>query len=108
MITLVILRDILRPKKIVHLSISRLLNKATLILLFLSCASYAQWSEPPSEEIVIRGGWLFDGISDIRRLNKGIVIREGKIIEIWSKCYILLISLWTLIGTQLLPIQYHQ
>ena len=82
MITLVILRDILRPKKIVHLSISRLLNKATLILLFLSCASYAQWSEPPSEEIVIRGGWLFDGISDTRRLNKGIVIREGKIVEI--------------------------
>ena len=82
MITLVILRDILRPKKIVHLSISRLLNTTTLILLFLSCASYAQWSKPPSEEIVIRGGWLFDGISDTRRLNKGIVIREGKIIEI--------------------------
>ena len=82
MITLVILRDILRPKKIVHLSISRLLNKATLILLLLSFTSYAQWSEPPSEEIVIRGGWLFDGISDTRRLNKGIVIREGKIIEI--------------------------
>ena len=82
MITLVILRDILRPKKIVHLSISTLLNTTTFILLFLSCASYAQWSEPPSEEIVIRGGWLFDGISDTRRLNKGIVIREGKIIEI--------------------------
>ena len=82
MIILVILRDILRPKKIVHLSISRLLNKATLILLFLSFSSYAQWSEPPSEEIVIRGGWLFDGISDTRRLNKGIVIREGKIVEI--------------------------
>ena len=31
---------------------------------------------------MIRGGWLFDGISNTRRQNTGIVIREGKIIEV--------------------------
>ena len=60
------------------------MNKLRLIsaLLFLfSSNSFAQWSEAPSDEIVIRGGWLFDGISNTRRQNKGIVIRDGKIIE---------------------------
>ncbi|MEO1929331.1 MAG: amidohydrolase, partial [Gammaproteobacteria bacterium] len=65
-----------------NLSINRLFNTAALILLLLSSPSYAQWSDPPSDEIVIRGGWLFDGISNTRRQNKGIVIREGKIVEI--------------------------
>ncbi len=37
----------------------------------------AQGSEP--ELLVIRGGWLFDGVSDARRRNTGIVIRDGKI-----------------------------
>ena len=61
------------------------MNKLRLIsaLLFLfSSNSFAQWSEAPSDEIVIRGGWLFDGISNTRRQNKGIVIRDGKIVEI--------------------------
>ena len=61
------------------------MNKLCLIsaLLFLfSSNSFAQWSEAPSDEIVIRGGWLFDGISNTRRQNKGIVIRDGKIVEI--------------------------
>jgi imidazolonepropionase-like amidohydrolase len=33
-------------------------------------------------QLVIRGGWLFDGISDTRRRNSGIVIREGKIVGV--------------------------
>ena len=65
-----------------NLSVKRLFNTAALILLLLSPTSHAQWSDPPSDEIVIRGGWLFDGISNTRRQNKGIVIREGKIVEI--------------------------
>ena len=61
------------------------MNKLRLIsaLLFLfSSNSFTQWSETPSDEIMIRGGWLFDGISNTRRQNKGIVIRDGKIVEI--------------------------
>ena len=61
------------------------MNKLRLIsalLLLFSPNSFTQWLEVPSDEIVIRGGWLFDGISNTRRQNKGIVIRDGKIIEI--------------------------
>lgn len=65
-----------------NLPISRLFNKAALILLVVPAIAYAQWSDPPPEEIMIRGGWLFDGISNTRRQNTGIVIREGKIIEV--------------------------
>ena len=68
-----------------NLSISRLFNIATLLLLLVSSTAYAQWSDPPSDEIVIRGGWLFDGISNTRRQNTGIVIREGKIVEMGGK-----------------------
>ena len=82
MITLVILRSILKRSKAISLSISRLLNTSTLLLLLLSFTSFAQWSQPSSEEIVIRGGWLFDGINNTRRQNKGIVIRDGEIVEI--------------------------
>ena len=35
-----------------------------------------------SEEIVIRGGWLFDGVSNERRRNTGIIIRDGKITDV--------------------------
>ena len=65
-----------------NLSISRLCNTAALILLLVSFTTYAQWSDSPSDEIMIRGGWLFDGISYTRRQNTGIVIRGGKIVEV--------------------------
>ena len=42
----------------------------------------AQWSEPVDGALIIRGGWLFDGISDTRRRNSGIIIRNGKISEV--------------------------
>ncbi len=42
----------------------------------------AQWTEPSVDELIIRGGWLFDGISDTRRQNSGIVIRDGTILEV--------------------------
>ena len=65
-----------------NLSISRFFNTTALILLSVSATAYSQWSEPPQEEIIIRGGWLFDGISNTRRQNTGIVIRQGKIVEV--------------------------
>jgi imidazolonepropionase-like amidohydrolase len=42
----------------------------------------AQWAEEQEGQVVIRGGWLFDGIADERRPNTGIVIRNGKIVEV--------------------------
>jgi len=32
-----------------------------------------------ADVLVIRGGWLFDGLSDTRRSNSGIIIQNGKI-----------------------------
>jgi len=54
----------------------------TTFICFLATTSNAQWSEPSQGELVIRGGWLFDGISDDRRKNSGIVIRGGKIVAV--------------------------
>ncbi len=48
----------------------------------LSGMANAQWTEPSVDELIIRGGWLFDGISDTRRQNSGIVIRDGTILEV--------------------------
>lgn len=52
-------------------------------LLLLLCAApqaLAQWSDAPeSGQLVIRGGWLFDGVANARRPNSGIVIRDGVI-----------------------------
>ena len=65
-----------------NFSIIRFFNTTTLILLLVSSTAYSQWSEPPQEGIIIQGGWLFDGISNTRRQNTGIVIRQGKIVEV--------------------------
>jgi len=42
----------------------------------------AQWSASGGESLLIRGGWLFDGVSDTRRPNTGIVIQNGRIVEV--------------------------
>ena len=65
-----------------NLSIDRLFNKVAFILLMMSATGYAQWSDSSSGDLMIRGGWLFDGVSNTRRQNTGIVIREGKIVEV--------------------------
>ena len=54
----------------------------TTFICFLAVATNAQWSEPSQDDLIIRGGWLFDGISDDRRKNSGIVIRGGKIVAV--------------------------
>jgi imidazolonepropionase-like amidohydrolase len=51
-------------------------------LAFTPHLSHAQWSEPNEGQLVIRGGWLFDSVSDERRPNTGIVIRDGKIVDV--------------------------
>ena len=42
----------------------------------------AQWSDGQEGQLVIRGGWLFDSVSDDRRPNTGIVIRDGKFVAV--------------------------
>jgi imidazolonepropionase-like amidohydrolase len=42
----------------------------------------AQGTEAEAGSLVIRGGWLFDGVSNTRRRNSGIIIREGKIVSL--------------------------
>ena len=51
-------------------------------ILLVPALTLAQWAEPRDGQLVIRGGWLFDSISDERRPNSGIVIRNGKIVEV--------------------------
>jgi imidazolonepropionase-like amidohydrolase len=65
-----------------HAFIRKSLSTTVLCLLLSSAAVYAQWSEPSSDQIIVRGGWLFDGISDTRRRNTGIVIRDGIFAEV--------------------------
>jgi len=54
----------------------------TFVILLTPLCANAQWSDPEDGTIIIRGGWLFDGISDTRRKNSGIIIRNGEIAEV--------------------------
>jgi len=42
----------------------------------------AQDTGAEAGSLLIRGGWLFDGISEARRRNSGILIQEGKIVGV--------------------------
>ena len=55
---------------------------ATFLVSLMPFVLHAQWSDPVDGTLVIRGGWLFDGVSDSRRRNSGIIIRNGKIAEV--------------------------
>ena len=55
---------------------------AACLFLFVPESVLAQWADTADGSVVIRGGWLFDGVSDERRPNSGIVIRDGKIVEV--------------------------
>ncbi len=58
------------------------LHAATALIFLFPVIVHAQWSEPEQGDLVIRGGWLFDGVSDTRRRNSGIIVRNGKITEV--------------------------
>jgi len=62
---------------------TRVLSIAIAIL-FSSLPLHAQ-SSGGDKDLIIRGGWVFDGLSDTRRENSGIVIRDGKIVEVDAK-----------------------
>ena len=57
----------------------------SVVGLLAACNSPDSPPESPSHQgntVVIRGGWLFDGIHDARFRNTGIVIREGRLVEV--------------------------
>jgi len=58
------------------------LQVSTALIFFAPVMAQAQWAEPGAGKLIIRGGWLFDGVSETRRRNSGIVIRNGKIVEV--------------------------
>jgi imidazolonepropionase-like amidohydrolase len=51
-------------------------------LLLAQHLALAQWAEGQQGRLVLRGGWLFDSVSDERRPNTGIAIEDGKIVEV--------------------------
>ena len=55
---------------------------AAILTIIAPVASLAQWAEPDEGELIIRGGWLFDSVSDTRRRNSAIIVRDGKIAEV--------------------------
>ncbi len=56
----------------------KLFNKMMLIM-FATQLVMVQRTEGQEGQLVIRGGWLFDSVTDKRRPNAGIVISGGKI-----------------------------
>jgi imidazolonepropionase-like amidohydrolase len=73
-----------RQRKGIDMSHSRraLLLASTVLVAIAPLTSFAQWAEPGEGQLIIRGGWIFDSVSDERRPNIGIVIRNGKITEV--------------------------
>ncbi len=58
------------------------MHATTILILLIPLIAHAQWSEPRDGTLILRGGWLFDGISDTRRPNSAIIIRNGVIAEV--------------------------
>lgn len=54
----------------------------------LLAPTFVQAQGTNTEPLVIRGGWLFDAVSDTRRQNSGIIIRDGRITAVDSKAQI--------------------
>jgi imidazolonepropionase-like amidohydrolase len=47
-----------------------------------SLVSHANEIKPAQGSLFIKGGWLFDSVSDSRRYNSGIMIRDGIIVSV--------------------------
>lgn len=60
-------------------SLRHVIYASTVVVLLTSSLVRAQEVKAQAGQLIIRGGWLFDGISDTRRRNSGIVIENGKI-----------------------------
>jgi len=60
-------------------SIRHRLYTITILLGLMPLFACSEETKPVMDQLVIRGGWLFDAVSDTRRPNTGIVIQKGKI-----------------------------
>lgn len=63
-------------------SLRHVIIASTVIALLTLSFIRSQEVKVEADQLVIRGGWLFDGISDTRRRNSGIVIENGKITNV--------------------------
>ena len=59
-----------------------LMHTIAFLVGFSAVQANAQHNKAEAESLLIQGGWLFDGISDTRRQNSGILIRGGKIVDV--------------------------
>src|SRR5215471_3337494 len=62
------------------------LTRLILVSLFLAVLAVLAYGQVQTAfqngDVVIRGGWLFDSVSDEVRPNTGIVVRNGVILEV--------------------------
>ena len=63
-------------------SLRHIIYLVTVLVLLKPSLVHAQENKAQADQLIIRGGWLFDGISDTRRRNSGIVIQNGKITSV--------------------------
>jgi len=62
---------------------AKVLCRALVLLVSLTpAAGWAQAVKADPDTIIVRGGWLFDGVSDDRRRNTGILVRDGRIVRV--------------------------
>ncbi len=61
----------------IALAWAKIISAAVLVATLPNHAE-AQWSDPVENELIMTGGWLFDGTGGERVPNPGIVIRNGK------------------------------
>ena len=62
--------------------LKNLIGGIAILASITSTQAGAQVTEVESDALFILGGWLFDGVSDSRRRNSGIHIRNGKIVGV--------------------------
>jgi imidazolonepropionase-like amidohydrolase len=55
---------------------------ASVSIVLTPLASLANETKAAQGLLLIQGGWLFDSVSDTRRLNSGIMIRDGTIVSV--------------------------
>jgi len=63
-------------------SIRFIIYLITVLAFLTPVLARAEGTDAKAGQLIIRGGWLFDGISDTRRRNSGIIIQNGKITDI--------------------------
>ena len=65
-----------------NLKLASQFKAIVLLVSFIAVQVSAESNKAEAEPLLIRGGWLFDGVSDTRRRNSGILIRDGKIVDL--------------------------